>query len=42
MADHPRAALLGAQDRPKSKAERAFQEIWMAETKKEALVASTR
>ena len=40
--------MLGAQDRqcaeqaaeePKSKANRAFQEIWMAETKKEALVA---
>jgi hypothetical protein len=48
MAVHPRAALLGARDRqcaeqaaeePKSKAKRAFQEIWMAETKKEALVA---
>src|SRR5205823_801116 len=48
MADSPRATLLGAQDRqhpeqePKSlhtKAKRALQEIWMAETKKDAVTA---
>src|SRR6202035_1918147 len=49
MATHARPALLGAQDRqraqqalPKSqqsKAKRALQEIWMAETKKDALLA---
>ena len=47
MAADPRPALLGAQDHvlnklPKSqqsKAKRALQEIWMAETKKDALAA---
>jgi len=48
VADDARPALLGAQDHqclnklPKgqqSKAKRALQEIWMAETKKDALVA---
>src|SRR5260370_654002 len=48
MAQDPRPALLGAQNRPvlnklpksqQSKAKRALQEIWMAETKKDALAA---
>ena len=48
MADSPRATLLGAQTAnilnklPKSlhtKAKRALQEIWMAETKKDAVAA---
>ena len=48
LADHARAALLGAQDRecaeqaaenPHSKAKRELQEIWMAETKANALTA---
>jgi transposase-like protein len=48
VASHLRTALLGAQDRQcaeqaaeeqQSKAKRALQEIWMAETKKDALAA---
>src|SRR6202040_1120808 len=48
MAPHARPALLGAQDRqraqqaaeePTIKGEAALQEIWMAETKKDALLA---
>ena len=51
MADNPRATLLGAQDRQHpeqdaeepthqgTKAKRALQQIWMAETKKDAVAA---
>jgi putative transposase len=47
MAAHARPALLGAQNRqrpqtaeqPATESERALQEIWMAETKKDALAA---